>query len=141
MSLSNLLLQQQMSETEANLENVYDAEDRRRQKSGKWAGFGNFGGGLLGLGAAAALGVTAPWMVGLIAGAGSYGGGKLGEQLAGGSTDQRTSLGQNVDTITGGKKEFSEKVKDRYKKNVNRFQEDQQQRSAQAFWENREGGE
>ena len=128
MSLSSLLLQQQMSETEANLQDVYDAEDRRRQKAGKWAGLGNFGGGLLGLGAAAALGVTAPWMVGLIAGAGSLGGGKLAEQWAGGSTDQRTSLGQNVDTITGGIKEFSQKVKDRYKKNVDRFQKEQNSR-------------
>ena len=128
MSLSNLLLQQQMSETQRNLENRYAAEDRRRQKSGFWSGMGNFGGGLLGLAGAGLLGLTGPIGIGLAAGLGSYGGGKLGEQWAGGGRGQQTRLGKNVDTLTGGEKEFAKDVKDRYKRNVEDFQSDQNKR-------------
>lgn len=128
MSLSALLLQQQMSATQKRLQDKYEAEDRRREKSGFWSGMGNFGGGLLGLAGAGLAGLTGPVGIGLAAGLGSLAGGRLGQQWSGGGTGQETRLGKNISTLTGGEKEFTEDVKDRYRKNVQNFQSDQNQR-------------
>lgn len=128
MALNNLLLQLQQNETNQRLQDVFDKEGDRRSKAGSWASKGNLLGGGLGLLGGAALGLTpAGWGlagIGALAGAGSYLGGKLGQQWAGGREKQKTDLGQNVDLYTGQKKEFSDRVKKRYKQNVSDFSTD-----------------
>ncbi len=132
MSLNNLFLAQQMNKTEANLQNKADEEAARQKKGGFWSSMGGGAGGLLGgLGAGAlagALGVATgglamPLLIGAGAGLGSLGGARIGADLGGGRAHDAVKLGQNVDVLTGKTKEFSQAVKDRYKKNVNQFQD------------------
>jgi len=132
MGLENLLLAQQMNKTEANLQNVADDEDARQKKGGFWSSMGGGAGGLLGgLGAGAlagALGVATgglamPLLIGAGAGLGSLAGARVGADLGGGRRHDAVKLGQNVDALTGKSKEFSQAVKDRYRKNVNQFQD------------------
>ena len=128
MALNNLLLQLQQNETNQRLQDAFDKESNRRSKAGSWASKGNLLGGGLGLLGGAALGLTpAGWGlagIGALAGAGSFLGGKLGQQWAGGREKQKTNLGQNVDLYTGQKKEFSDKVKKRYRQDVTDFSKD-----------------
>lgn len=132
MGMSELLLQQQMKETQENLQKKYDDEDARQKKGGFWSSMGGGVGGLLGgLGAGAlagALGVATgglamPLIIGAGAGLGSLGGARIGADLGGGRQHDAIKLGQNVDALTGKTKEFSQAVKDRYRKNVNQFQD------------------
>ena len=132
MSLNNLFLAQQMNKTEANLQKKADEEAARQKKGGFWSSMGGGAGGLLGgLGAGAlagALGVATgglamPLLIGAGAGLGSLGGARIGADLGGGRAHDAVKLGQNVDVLTGKTKEFSQAVKDRYKKNVNQFQD------------------
>ena len=132
MSISNLFLQQQMKETDARLQKKLDDEAARQKKGGFWASMGGGAGGLLGgLGAGAlagALGVATgglamPLLIGAGAGLGSLGGARIGADLGGGRRHDAVKLGQNVDVLTGKTKEFSQGVKDRYRKNINQFQE------------------
>jgi len=132
MGMSELLLQQQMQETQENLQKKYDKEDARQKKGGFWSSMGGGVGGLLGgLGAGAlagALGVATgglamPLIIGAGAGLGSLGGARIGADLGGGRQHDAIKLGQNVDALTGKTKEFSQAVKDRYRKNVNQFQD------------------
>ena len=128
MALNNLLLQLQQNETNQRLQDVFDKEGYRRSKAGSWASKGNLLGGGLGLLGASVLGLTpAGWGlagIGALAGAGSFIGGKLGQQWAGGREKQKTDLGQNIDLYTGQKKEFSDRVKKKYKQNVTDFSKD-----------------
>jgi len=121
-----------MNKTEANLQNKADEEAARQKKGGFWSSMGGGAGGLLGgLGAGAlagALGVATgglamPLLIGAGAGLGSLGGARIGADLGGGRAHDAVKLGQNVDVLTGKTKEFSQAVKDRYKKNVNQFQD------------------
>ena len=128
MALNNLLLQLQQNETNQRLQDAFDKESDRRSKAGSWSSKGNLLGGGLGLLGGAALGLTpAGWGlagIGALAGAGSFLGGKLGQQWAGGREKQATSLGKNVDLYTGQKKEFSDRVKKRYRQDVSDFSKD-----------------
>tara|TARA_R110000824_G_scaffold52345_4_gene145218 strand:- start:269 stop:1357 length:1089 start_codon:yes stop_codon:yes gene_type:complete len=132
MGMENLLLAQQMDETESRLQNIQDDENARRKKGGFWSSMGGGAGGLLGgLGAGAlagALGVATgglamPLIIGAGAGLGSLGGARIGADLGGGRAHDAVKLGQNIDVLSGKTKEFSQSVKDRYRKNVNQFQD------------------
>jgi len=128
MAMGDLLLAQQGRETAENFENVLDKENKRRGKAGAWASAGNFLGGGLGLLGAAALGLNpAGWgLVGIggLAGLGSFGLGKLGQQWAGGREKQATNIGQNIDVLTGEKKDFSKRIQDKYRRDVSNFSTD-----------------
>lgn len=125
MALNNLLLQMQQNETNQRLEDVLEKENKRRSKAGSWSSMGNLLGGGAGLLGAAALGISpVGWGlagIGALAGAGSFLGGKTGQQWAGGREKQKTNLGQNVDLYTGQKKEFSDRVKNKYNQDVTDF--------------------
>ena len=128
MALGNLLLQLQQNETQQNLQDALDKEDRRRKKSSNWMGAGGFLGGGLGLLGASALGLSpGGWGlagIGGLAALGSGLGSKLGQQWAGGRESQATNLGQNVNLMTGEKKEFSDRIKDKYRRDVKDYSSD-----------------
>ena len=128
MALGNLLLQLQQNETQQNLQDALDKEDRRRKKSSNWMGAGGFLGGGLGLLGASALGLSpVGWGlagIGGLAALGSGLGSKLGQQWAGGRESQATNLGQNVNLMTGEKKEFSDRIKDKYRRDVKDYSSD-----------------
>ena len=130
MGMENLLLAQQMDETESRLQNVQDDETARRKKGSFWSSIGGGAGGLLGgLGAGAlagALGVATgglamPLIIGSGATLGYLGGARIGADAGGGRAHDAVKLGQNIDVLSGKTKEFSQSVKDRYRKNVNQF--------------------
>ena len=132
MGMENLLLAQQMDETESRLQNVQDDETARRKKGSFWSSIGGGAGGLLGgLGAGAlagALGVATgglamPLIIGSGATLGYLGGARIGADAGGGRAHDAVKLGQNIDVLSGKTKEFSQSVKDRYRKNVNQFQD------------------
>jgi hypothetical protein len=132
MALSDVLLRQQMQETEANYQRVADDETARQKKGGFFSSMGGGVGGLLGgLGAkalAGALGVATgglamPLLIGGGAALGTLAGARVGADLGGGRRHDAVKLGQNVDALTGKTKNFSKAIQDRYQKGVNQFQE------------------
>ena len=128
MGLETLLLQQQMGETQRNLRKVQEAEQKRREKGGFWSGTLGGVGGLLGGLAGAALapvtgGLSLALATGAGAGLGSLFGSRVGADLGGGREHDAVNIGQNVDAITGKKKEFSDTVKDRYRQSISDFQD------------------
>ena len=127
MSLSNLFLQQQMSETQRRVEEKQADEQKRRDRAGLFSSFGGGIGGLLGGLAAGALtagtgGLAAPLLVGLGAGGGSLLGARAGLELGDGRRGDAVKLGQNVDVLTGKAKEFGQSIKDRYRRDIDDFQ-------------------
>lgn len=127
MSLSNLFLQQQMSETQRRVEEKQADEQKRRDRAGLFSSFGGGIGGLLGGIAAGALtagtgGLAAPLLVGLGAGGGSLLGARAGLELGDGRRGDAVKLGQNVDVLTGKAKEFGQSIKDRYRRDIDDFQ-------------------
>lgn len=127
MSLSNLFLQQQMSETQRRVEEKQADEQKRRERAGLFSSFGGGIGGLLGGLAAGALtagtgGLAAPLLVGLGAGGGSLLGARAGLELGDGRRGDAVKLGQNVDVLTGKAKEFGQSIKDRYRRDIDDFQ-------------------
>jgi hypothetical protein len=127
MSLSNLFLQQQMSETQRRVEEKQADEQKRRERAGLFSSFGGGIGGLLGGLTAGALtagtgGLAAPLLVGLGAGGGSLLGARAGLELGDGRRGDAVKLGQNVDVLTGKAKEFGQSIKDRYRRDIDDFQ-------------------
>ena len=127
MAVGNLLLQLQSNETQRRLEDKMADEDRRRKRSSSWMGLGSMLGGGAGLLGASLLGLTpVGWGlagIGGLAALGSGLGSKLGQQWAGGRESQATSLGKNINLSTGEQKEFSDTVKDRYRRDVQDYSE------------------
>ena len=128
MGLETLFLQQQMGETQRNLRKVQEAEQKRREKGGFWSGTLGGVGGLLGGLAGAALapvtgGLSLALATGAGAGLGSLFGSRVGADLGGGRAHDAIKIGQNVDALTGEKKEFSDTIKDQYRTSVQDFQE------------------
>jgi hypothetical protein len=127
MSIENLLLSQQMRETQRNIENVMDRESDRRKRGGLFASTGGLLGGglgtLLGLAFAPTLGVPMALAAGLGGGAGTLLGARGGLELGGGRSKDATPIGMNRSAITGEEKEFGQSVKDRYRRSVGDFQE------------------
>tara|TARA_Y100001938_G_scaffold5220_1_gene6581 strand:+ start:49 stop:1086 length:1038 start_codon:yes stop_codon:yes gene_type:complete len=128
MAVGNLLLQLQSNETQRRLEDKMADEDRRRKRSSSFMGLGSMLGGGAGLLGASLLGLTpVGWGlagIGGLAALGSGLGSKLGQQWAGGRESQATSLGKNINLSTGEQKEFSDTVKDRYRKDVQNYSSD-----------------
>ena len=127
MSLSNLFLQQQMSETQRRVEEKQADEQKRRERAGLFSSFGGGIGGLLGGLAAGALtagtgGLAAPLLVGLGATGGSLLGARGGLELGDGRRGDAVGLGKNVDMLTGKTKEFGQSIKDRYRRDIDDFQ-------------------
>ena len=127
MSLGNLFLQQQMGETQRRIEAKQADEQKRRERAGLFSSFGGGIGGLLGGLAAGALtagtgGLAAPLLVGLGATGGSLLGARGGLELGDGRRGDAVGLGKNVDMLTGKTKEFSQSIKDRYRRDIDNFQ-------------------
>lgn len=127
MSIENLLLSQQMRETQRNIENVMDRESDRRKRGGLFASTGGLLGGglgsLLGLAFAPTLGIPIALAAGLGGGAGTLLGARGGLELGGGRSKDATPIGMNRSAITGEEKEFGQSIKDRYRRSVDDFQE------------------
>ncbi len=128
MGMEQLYLTQQMRETERNLENVMSKEQKRRERGGLFSsvlgGIGGLGGALLlapMTGGMSLLGAAGT--VGLGATAGSLLGSRLGLELGDGKRSDSQPLGMNKSVVTGKQKEFGDDVKDRYRRNVNDFQD------------------
>lgn len=136
MSIQNLFLTQQMRETERNYLNRMEDEQKRRERGGLFSSIGSGLGGIAGgiggslLGAALApftggmsLALTTAALTGLGATAGSLAGSRVGLELGDGKRSDALDLGMNRSAISGREKEFSDSVKDRYRRNVNEFQD------------------
>jgi hypothetical protein len=127
MSLGNLFLQQQMGETQRRIEAKQADEQKRRERAGLFSSFGGGIGGLLGGLAAGALtagtgGLAGAALLGLGATGGSLLGARAGLELGDGRRGDAVGLGKNVDMLTGKTKEFSQTIKDRYRRDIDDFQ-------------------
>ena len=127
MSLGNLLLQQQKGETQRRIEDKADKEQKRRERAGLFSSFGGGIGGVLGTLAAGALtagtgGLAGAALLGLGATGGSLLGARAGLELGDGRRKDAVGLGKNVDMLTGKTKEFSQSIKDRYRRDIDNFQ-------------------
>lgn len=131
MSVERLYLTQQQAETDRLFQRVMDREAKRRKRAGLFgsvgSALGGLGGGLLGLALAPALPFAAPVALALGAGLGTTGGSligsRLGIELGDGKRSDATPIGKNRNVITGNEKEFSKAIIDRYRRDVNNFQD------------------
>ena len=124
-----------MRETDRNLKNVMDDELERRKKGGLFSSIGGGLGGIIGGLGATALGtalapitggmslLASSALTGAGALAGSLAGSRVGADVGGGRRSDAVNLGMNTDVVTGNKKEFGSDVKDRYRRDINNFQD------------------